>query len=136
MLFFSVVNENVSLVISRQLLSDFCSHLTKLPDALAKDVAHFTLDKVHTRVISFEEQVSIMYCSTIIGLLLQCIWFCPVTLQPLTYEFCLSNFTHCHTCRAILKILQYSLFTLTYMYENLRKLFCLLHEKIQFHQES
>lgn len=53
----ALVHENVSLVISRQLLSDFCSHLTKLPDALAKDVAHFTLDKVHTRVISFEEQV-------------------------------------------------------------------------------
>jgi len=56
-LFISVVNENVSLVISRQLLSDFCSHLAKLPDALAKEVAHFTLEKVHTRVISFEEQV-------------------------------------------------------------------------------
>lgn len=53
----ALVNENVSLVISRQLLSDFCSHLTKLPDALAKEVAHFTLEKVHTRVISFEEQV-------------------------------------------------------------------------------
>jgi len=53
----SVVNENVSLVISRQLLSDFCSHLSKLADPLAKQVAHFTLEKVHTRVISFEEQV-------------------------------------------------------------------------------
>ena len=54
----SVVNENVSLVISRQLLSDFCSHLPKLEDAVAKQVAHFTLEKVHTRVISFEEQVT------------------------------------------------------------------------------
>lgn len=53
-----VVNENVSLVISRQLLSDFCAHLPNLEDSVAKQVAHFTLDKVHTRVISFEEQVS------------------------------------------------------------------------------
>ncbi|XP_033755568.1 COP9 signalosome complex subunit 4-like [Pecten maximus] len=54
----ALVNENVSLVISRQLLSDFCSHLSKLSDPLAKQVAHFTLEKVHTRVISFEEQVA------------------------------------------------------------------------------
>lgn len=56
--FISVVNENVSLVISRQLLSDFCAHLPNLEDSVAKQVAHFTLEKVHTRVISFEEQVS------------------------------------------------------------------------------
>ncbi|KAJ8319034.1 hypothetical protein KUTeg_004125 [Tegillarca granosa] len=53
-----MVNENVSLVISRQLLADFCSHLSKLDDEIAMQVAHFTLDKVHTRVISFEEQVA------------------------------------------------------------------------------
>ncbi|XP_064616137.1 COP9 signalosome complex subunit 4-like [Liolophura sinensis] len=54
----ALVNENVSLVISRQILTDFCAHLTKLPDKVAKEVAHFTLDRVHTRVISFEEQVA------------------------------------------------------------------------------
>ena len=42
----SVVKENVSLVISRQLLSDVSTHLTNLPDNVAKNVAHFTLDKV------------------------------------------------------------------------------------------
>ncbi|XP_046567308.1 COP9 signalosome complex subunit 4-like [Haliotis rubra] len=54
----ALVNENVSLVISRQILSDFTSQLSKLPDAIAKQVAHYTLDKIHTRVISFEEQVA------------------------------------------------------------------------------
>ncbi|CAH1258081.1 COPS4 [Branchiostoma lanceolatum] len=54
----ALVDENVSLVISRQILTEFCSHLTKLPDDVAKDVAHFTLDKVQPRVISFEEQVA------------------------------------------------------------------------------
>lgn len=53
-----VVNENVSLVISRQLLSDFCVHLTTLPDSTSKAVCHFTLEKIQPRVISFEEQVS------------------------------------------------------------------------------
>ncbi|CAG05280.1 unnamed protein product, partial [Tetraodon nigroviridis] len=57
--FFSpVVNENVSLVISRQLLTDFCTHLPNLPDATAKAVYHFTLEKIQPRVISFEEQVN------------------------------------------------------------------------------
>lgn len=60
-IFFSlltVVNENVSLVISRQLLTDFCTHLPNLPDATAKAVYHFTLEKIQPRVISFEEQVN------------------------------------------------------------------------------
>ena len=59
--YISVVNENVSLVISRQLLTDFCNHLLQLEDAVAKQVAHFTLEKVQARVISFEEQVNFSY---------------------------------------------------------------------------
>ncbi|XP_042562571.1 COP9 signalosome complex subunit 4 isoform X1 [Clupea harengus] len=54
----AMVNENVSLVISRQLLSDFCVHLTTLPDSTSKAVCHFTLEKIQPRVISFEEQVA------------------------------------------------------------------------------
>ncbi|GIY39816.1 COP9 signalosome complex subunit 4 [Caerostris extrusa] len=54
----SIVNENVSLVISRQLLTDVGTHLTKLPDDVSKAVSHFTLDKVQPRVVSFEEQVA------------------------------------------------------------------------------
>ncbi|KAL4239497.1 COP9 signalosome complex subunit 4 [Mactra antiquata] len=54
----ALLNEVVSLVISRQLLSDFCSHLLQLDDFIAKQIAHFTLEKVQARVISFEEQVA------------------------------------------------------------------------------
>ncbi|XP_070545182.1 COP9 signalosome complex subunit 4-like isoform X1 [Ptychodera flava] len=54
----AMVNENVSLVISRQILTDCCNHLAKLPDDISKEVSHFTLDKVQPRVISFEEQVA------------------------------------------------------------------------------
>ena len=56
-----VVNENVSLVISRQLLTDFCTHLPNLPDSTAKAIYHFTLEKIQPRVISFEEQVGAMF---------------------------------------------------------------------------
>lgn len=55
---FSVVNENVSLVISRQILTDVTGKLLQLSDDVSKDVSHFTLDKVQPRVISFEEQVA------------------------------------------------------------------------------
>jgi len=42
-----VVNENVSLVISRQILSDVSTQLLPdLPDAQSKLLAHFTLEKV------------------------------------------------------------------------------------------
>lgn len=54
----AVVNENVSLVISRQILTDITNHLTKLPDELSRTISHFTLDRVQPRVISFEEQVA------------------------------------------------------------------------------
>uniref|UniRef100_A0A671NY58 COP9 signalosome complex subunit 4 n=1 Tax=Sinocyclocheilus anshuiensis TaxID=1608454 RepID=A0A671NY58_9TELE len=54
----AMVNENVSLVISRQLLTDFCTHLQNLPEGTAKAVCHFTLEKIQPRVISFEEQVA------------------------------------------------------------------------------
>ncbi|KAH8257812.1 hypothetical protein KR038_001538, partial [Drosophila bunnanda] len=54
----AIVNEHVSLVISRQILNDVGVELSKLPDDLSKQLSHFTLEKVHPRVISFEEQVA------------------------------------------------------------------------------
>lgn len=54
----AIVNENVSLVISRQILTDVSSHLVKLPDIVSRAVSHYTLEKVQPRVISFEEQVA------------------------------------------------------------------------------
>lgn len=53
----SIVNENVSLVISRQLLSEVVDHLSKVSDSICKAVAHHALDIIQPRVISFEEQV-------------------------------------------------------------------------------
>ena len=53
----AIVNENVSLVISRQLLSDVATHLTKVEDSISKAVSHYALEMVQPRVISFEDQV-------------------------------------------------------------------------------
>lgn len=58
LVFSLVVNEHVSLVISRQLLTDVGVHLAQLPDQVSKLISHFALDKVQPRVISFEEQVA------------------------------------------------------------------------------
>ncbi|XP_026472790.1 COP9 signalosome complex subunit 4 isoform X2 [Ctenocephalides felis] len=54
----AIVNEHVSLVISRQILTDVSVRLTQLPDDVSKSVSHYALDRVQPRVISFEEQVS------------------------------------------------------------------------------
>lgn len=54
----AIVHENVSLVISRQILSEISCHLPKLPDEQGKTVCNFALGKIQPRVISFEEQVA------------------------------------------------------------------------------
>lgn len=43
---FLVVKETVSLVISRQVLSDIASKLTSMNDNVAKQLAHYILKKV------------------------------------------------------------------------------------------
>jgi len=53
----AIVNENVSLVISRQLLTEVGTHLGKVEDSISKAVSHYTLEVVQPRVISFEDQV-------------------------------------------------------------------------------
>ncbi|XP_037092716.1 COP9 signalosome complex subunit 4-like [Pollicipes pollicipes] len=53
-----IVNENVSLVISRQLLSEVSAHMTRLPDPTSQQVALFVLETVQPRAISFEEQLA------------------------------------------------------------------------------
>jgi len=53
----AIVNENVSLVISRQLLSEVGNTLAQLEDSISKAVSHFTIEIVQPRVISFEDQV-------------------------------------------------------------------------------
>lgn len=54
----TIVHENVSLVISRQLLSEISCHVPKLSDEIGKAVCSFALGKIQPRVISFEEQVA------------------------------------------------------------------------------
>ncbi|CAO1369526.1 unnamed protein product [Diamesa hyperborea] len=54
----AIVNDQVSLVISRQILTEICGHLSKMPDETSQIISNFTLDKVQPRVISFEEQVA------------------------------------------------------------------------------
>lgn len=54
----AIVNDQVSLVISRQILSDVCVQFTKIPDNVSATISIYTLDKVQPRVISFEEQVA------------------------------------------------------------------------------
>ena len=54
----AIINERVSLVISRQVLNDVSMQLNKLPDEESKQLSQFTLDKLQPRVVSFEEQVA------------------------------------------------------------------------------
>ncbi|KAK0045447.1 COP9 signalosome complex subunit 4-like isoform X1 [Biomphalaria pfeifferi] len=54
----TLVSEGVSLVISRQILTDFTAQLARMPDAVAKEISHYILEKIQARVISFEEQVA------------------------------------------------------------------------------
>jgi len=53
----AIVDENVSLVISRQLLTEVGNTLGQLEDSVSKAVSHFSLEVVQPRVISFEDQV-------------------------------------------------------------------------------
>ncbi len=54
-----LINENVGLVISKQLFSDICSVLNALPVEEAKLVANYALEKIQPRAISFEDQVTV-----------------------------------------------------------------------------
>ncbi|CAK8691693.1 unnamed protein product [Clavelina lepadiformis] len=54
----AMMNENVSQMVSRQLLSDFCTRLSQLDNEACKTISLFALNRVQPRVISFEEQVA------------------------------------------------------------------------------
>jgi len=53
-----IINESVSLVISRQLLTEIANILPKFSDNVVIQVSHYILDRIQPRVISFEEQVT------------------------------------------------------------------------------
>lgn len=69
------MNENVSLVISRQLLTDVSTHLGLLADSVSQDVSHFALDVIQPRVISFEEQVMLSLAPTLICCMIEIYMF-------------------------------------------------------------
>jgi len=54
---FIVLQENTSVVVARQLISDIATALSTLDEATSKEIAHYTLDNLQSRAISFEEQV-------------------------------------------------------------------------------
>lgn len=56
----AMMNENVSQMVSRQLLTDFCTRLPQMDDVLCKEVSLFALERVQPRVISFEEQSALI----------------------------------------------------------------------------
>lgn len=54
---FSVLSDDVPLVVSRQLLQSFAQELGRLEPETQKEIAQFTLTQIQPRVVSFEEQV-------------------------------------------------------------------------------
>ena len=53
-----MVSDDVPLVISRQLLTQFSTDVTKLESSVHKIVAAYALEQIQPRVVSFEEQVT------------------------------------------------------------------------------
>lgn len=56
----AVVSEDTSVIVSRQVISEFVGLLPSLDTALIKQVAVYALDKLQPRVVSFEEQVTVI----------------------------------------------------------------------------
>lgn len=52
-----ILQENISVMISRQLVTDIVNALPTLETATSKDISHFLLQCLQSRAISFEEQV-------------------------------------------------------------------------------
>ena len=56
-IFVPVLQENVSVVVSRLVVSDIASSLSSFTPEVSKEIAHHTLTSLQSRAISFEEQV-------------------------------------------------------------------------------
>ena len=52
---------DVSLMVSRNVLTELCTALPNLDDTVSEATGRFILDKIQQRVISFEDQVSNRY---------------------------------------------------------------------------
>jgi COP9 signalosome complex subunit 4 len=56
----SVVVEDTPVIISRQLLQLFAVGIGGLPNPVHKEIAQYALTKVQPRVVTFEEQVTVI----------------------------------------------------------------------------
>ena len=55
-----IIQEQVGVVISRQVLTDFCNSIDRIKDEEVKaEILKFSVEKIQPRVVSFEEQVRI-----------------------------------------------------------------------------
>ncbi|KAJ8447983.1 hypothetical protein Cgig2_028859 [Carnegiea gigantea] len=55
-----MLSDDVPLVVSRQLLQTFAQELGKLEPEIQKEIAHYALQQIQPRVVSFEEQALII----------------------------------------------------------------------------
>eukprot|EP01103_Thecamoeba_quadrilineata_P005030 TRINITY_DN14886_c0_g1_i1.p1 TRINITY_DN14886_c0_g1~~TRINITY_DN14886_c0_g1_i1.p1 ORF type:complete len:411 (-),score=95.94 TRINITY_DN14886_c0_g1_i1:140-1207(-) len=55
-----IVSEDRAIVVTRTLLQDIATTLNLLPPELFKVIAHFTLEKIQPRMVTFEKQVEII----------------------------------------------------------------------------
>lgn len=81
---YAVLSDDVPLVVSRQLLQTFAQEFDRLEPDVQKEVAHYTLNQIQPRVVSFEEQVcfdvSILFLVRFLTTLLQ-----PIVNDTWTY---------------------------------------------------
>ncbi|GAB4834055.1 COP9/signalosome complex subunit Csn4 [Ancistrocladus abbreviatus] len=55
-----MLSDDVPLVVSRQILQTFAQELGRLEPEVQKEIAHYSLNQIQPRVVSFEEQVLII----------------------------------------------------------------------------
>lgn len=55
-----IIHENVSLVISRQLLNEIAAAIALLSPVASRELSQFALEKIQPRAVSFEEQVGVI----------------------------------------------------------------------------
>lgn len=97
---FSVLSDDVALVVSRQLLQAFAQELGRLEPEFQKEISHYTLNQIQPRVVSFEEQVSFQTNLCFFLSLLD--WLCCLFRHVLRfglYEVCILCWSWVQVCR-------------------------------------
>ena len=60
-LLFSALDERLSLVDAKSVLSFFAERIPRIDRLIVKDVCHFALTNIQPRIVSFEEQVILRF---------------------------------------------------------------------------